>query len=132
VSTDLLFVYGTLRAGARGPMMRFLSANSERIGLGTIRGKLYRIAHYPGLVASDYPRDVVTGDVLRLTDPTRVLKRLDLHEGCGPASPRPTEYVREVVTVYPEAGGEVQAWTYLYNWPVTPPARIRSGDFLGR
>lgn len=129
---ELLFVYGTLRVGARSPMMRFLSQNSEFIGRASARGKLYRVAHYPGLVISTGPGDTVVGDIFRLHDPTRVLKRLDLHEGCGPASGKPTEYLRRAVTVYPEAGNEVQAWIYLYNWPAKPSAWIRSGDFLNR
>ena len=113
-------------------MTRFLAENAERVGRATCRGRLYRIAHYPGLVPSKDARDVVVGDVFRLGDPVGVLKRLDKYEGCGPASPKPTEYVREMVVVASETGGQIEAWTYLYNWPVEPSALIRSGDFLRR
>jgi gamma-glutamylcyclotransferase (GGCT)/AIG2-like uncharacterized protein YtfP len=130
VSPDLLFVYGTLRPGARSPMTRFLASNSVLVGRASYQGRLYRIAHYPGVVASDNPRDMVVGDVFRLADPARVLKRLDVHEGCGPALRRPTEYLREIVSVTLEDGGPAEAWTYLYNWPAAPAALIRSGDFL--
>jgi gamma-glutamylcyclotransferase (GGCT)/AIG2-like uncharacterized protein YtfP len=111
-------------------MTRFLTGNAEFIGGGVSRGRLYRIAHYPGLVASINPKDEVVGDVFRLRDPARMLKRLDIHEGCGPAAVRPTEYVREIVTVRLATGGDVEAWTYVYNWPVEPSSFIRSGDFL--
>jgi gamma-glutamylcyclotransferase (GGCT)/AIG2-like uncharacterized protein YtfP len=132
VSPDLLFVYGTLRPGARSPMTRFLVTNAALLCPARYRGRIYRIAHYPGVVPSDNPRDRVIGDVFRLAHPPRVLKRLDIHEGCGPAARRPTEYVREVVTVELEEGGPADVWTYLYNWPIEPSALIRSGDFLAR
>ena len=73
-------------------MTRFLAENAERVGRATCRGRLYRIAHYPGLVPSRDAKDVVVGDVFLLRDPVGVLKRLDKYEGCGPASPKPTEY----------------------------------------
>ena len=130
MSPDLLFVYGTLRPGARSPMTRFLKAHGVLVGRARYQGRLYRIAHYPGAVASNDPRDMVIGDVFRLRDPALVLKRLDIHEGCGPTARRPMEYLREIVVVTLEDGGPAEAWTYLYNWPVAPAALIRSGDFL--
>ena len=132
MNTGLLFVYGTLRIGARSPMTRFLSQNSQLVGRASAWGKLYRVAHYPGLVPSRDPKDTVIGDVFRLKDAATVLKRLDIHEGCGPASPKPTEYVRMIVPVRLDDGAELSAWTYLYNWPVKALDRIKSGDFLKR
>jgi len=87
VATDLLFVYGTLRPGARSPMARYLTANADLIGRARYQGRLYRVAHYPGVVPSRHPQEWVIGDVLRLADPERVLRRLDIHEGCGPGAP---------------------------------------------
>lgn len=130
MSPDLLFVYGTLRPGARSPMTRFLKAHGVLVGRARYQGRLYRIAHYPGAVASNDPRDMVIGDVFRLRDPALVLKRLDIHEGCGPAARRPAEYRREIVTVKLDETGPAEARTYLYNWPVKLTSQIRSGDFL--
>jgi len=83
-------------------------------------------------VPSRHPQEWVIGDVLRLADPERVLRRLDIHEGCGPGAPRPPEYVRHIVPLRLEAGGDIDAWTYIYNWPLARFTRIRSGDFLRR
>ena len=113
-------------------MTRFLGANAALVGRAVYQGRLYRIAHYPGVVTSSDPKELVVGDVFRLRDSVRVLKRLDLYEGCAPASPKPTQYVREIVTVTLEPDGPAEAWTYIYNWPVDPSALIRSGDFLRR
>ena len=113
-------------------MTRFLVENGELVGRASYQGRLYRIAHYPGAVPSKRAKETVTGEVFRLRDPVRVLRRLDIHEGCGPASPKPTEYVREIVTLMMATGGPIEAWTYLYNWPVEPSTHIRSGDFLRR
>ena len=113
-------------------MTRFLVEKGELIGRATYRGRLYRITHYPGIVPSRDPREAVVGEVFRLRDPGRVLKRLDVYEGCGLAPRKRTEYVREIVTLTLEGGGAIEAWTYLYNWPVKPSGHIRSGDFLRR
>jgi len=113
-------------------MTRFLVENGELIGRATCQGRLYRIAHYPGVIPSGDRKETVLGEVFRLRDPAQVLKRLDIHEGCGPAARKPTEYIREIVTLTLETGGKIEAWTYLYNRPVEPSAHIRSGDFLRR
>jgi gamma-glutamylcyclotransferase (GGCT)/AIG2-like uncharacterized protein YtfP len=113
-------------------MARFLVENGQLLGRATYRGRLYRITHYPGVVPSRDPKETVVGDVFRLRDPNRVLRRLDIYEGCGLAPRKRSEYVREVVAVTLEAGGAIEAWTYLYNWPVKASGHIRSGDFLRR
>ena len=99
MSPDVLFVYGTLRRGAQSPMTRFVARNTVFVGRASVRGQLYSISHYPGLMPSDDPRDQVVGDVLRLASPTAILKRLDIHEGCGPGARKPAEYRREIVGV---------------------------------
>jgi hypothetical protein len=59
-----------------------------------------------------------------------VLAKLDDYEGCGPAAPRPTQYVRVVRDVIRADRSNVAAWVYLYNYPVTELRRIVSGRFL--
>lgn len=56
----------------------------------------------------------MTGDLLRLPDPAATLLWLDRYEECTPAFPAPHAYVRQRRLV-DTAGGEVEAWVYLWN-----------------
>ena len=64
--SDRLFVYGTLMRGFDHPMAQLLSRSADFIGEAHCRGRLYLIKHYPGLVLSDDPADIVFGELYRL------------------------------------------------------------------
>jgi hypothetical protein len=53
-----------------------------------------------------------------------------MYEACGEGFPEPTEYLRKLIEVRFADGVVEQAWTYLYNWPVTDLPRIETGRFL--
>ena len=126
---DLLFVYGTLMRGYDHPMSRLLSANAAFEGEASCRGRLHLIRHYPGLVLSDAAADVAYGELYRLREPDALLREFDMYEACGEGFEAPTEYVRQVCPVTRTGGDVVQAWTYIYNWPVTNLPLIASGRF---
>jgi gamma-glutamylcyclotransferase (GGCT)/AIG2-like uncharacterized protein YtfP len=128
--SDRLFVYGTLMRGFDHPMARLLSANADFIGEAKCRGRLYLVKHYPGLVLSDDRADVVFGEVFRLRERDALLREFDMYEACGEGFAQPTEYVRQMLPVTLGDGAASQAWTYVYNWPVTNLPRIASGRFL--
>jgi len=128
--SDLLFVYGTLMRGFDHPMARLLSANADFIGEATCRGRLYLVKHYPGLVLSDDPADIVSGELYRLREPDALLREFDMYEACGDGFAAPTEYVRKMLEITLGDGTAGEAWTYLYNWPVADLPRIASGRFL--
>jgi gamma-glutamylcyclotransferase (GGCT)/AIG2-like uncharacterized protein YtfP len=125
-----LFVYGTLMRGFDHPMAKLLSANADFIGEATCRGKLYLVRHYPGLVLSDDARDIVHGELFRMRAHDALLREFDMYEACGEGFAPPTEYVREMLQVTLADASATQAWTYVYNWPVTKLPRIASGRFL--
>ena len=127
--TQHLFVYGTLRRAVGHSMGQVLAKYAEYAGPATFRGRLYRIADYPGAVPSEDPADRVFGEVHGLIDPA-VLAELDAYEGIGPDFPQPTEYVRHLETVSLADGRQVRAWVYLYNRPVTALELIANGNFL--
>ena len=129
---DLLFVYGTLMRGYDHPMSRLLSANATFEGDARCRGRLHLVRHYPGLVLSDDAADVVHGELYRLREPDALLREFDMYEACGEGFPEPTEYVRRVLPVTGQRGRTVEAWTYIYNWPVDDLPRIASGRFAER
>ncbi|WP_024518931.1 gamma-glutamylcyclotransferase family protein [Bradyrhizobium sp. Tv2a-2] len=127
---DRLFVYGTLMRGFDHPMARLLMANAVYLGEARCRGQLYLVRHYPGLALSGDPADIVHGELYRLLEPDALLRELDMYEACGEGFKEPTEYVRQMLTVTLADGTAGEAWTYIYNWPVTELPRITSGRFL--
>ena len=129
MTSDRLFVYGTLMRGFDHPMAKLLSRSADFIGEAHCRGKLYRVKHYPGLVLSDDPSDTVFGEVYRLRQAVELLREFDMYEACGEGFPEPTEYLRQMLNVTLDDGTASEAWTYVYNWPVDVLPRIASGRF---
>ncbi|MFB8786923.1 gamma-glutamylcyclotransferase family protein, partial [Pasteurella multocida] len=76
-----LFVYGTLMSHTRTAKALRLGRAAELIGPATLRGLLYRISWYPGLVEGD---GRVHGEVHRLKDPAASLVWLDAYESIVP------------------------------------------------
>ena len=133
--SDRLFVYGTLMRGFDRPMSKRLSRSADFLGEARCGGRLYLIKHhvikhYPGLVLSDEPADIVFGEVYRLRARDELLGEFDMYEACGAGFPEPTEYLRLLLDVTLADGSASEAWTYVYNWPVTGLPRIASGRFL--
>ncbi len=130
MTSDLLFVYGTLMRGFDHPMARLLSANADFVSEARCRGRLYLVKRYPGLVLSDDPADAAFGELYRLRAVEAMLREFDMYEACGEGFPPPTEYLRQMLSVMLADGTACDAWTYVYNWPVTGLPRIASGKFL--
>ena len=130
MTSDRLFVYGTLMRGFDHPMARLLSTHADFLGSATCSGRLYLVKYYPGLMLSDVSSDIVHGELFRLRSPEELLREFDMYEACGEGFPEPTEYLRRLIDVRLADGTTEQAWTYVYNWPVTGLPRIDSGRFL--
>lgn len=130
MTSDLLFVYGTLMRGFDHPMARLLAGNADFLGEAACRGRLHLVKHYPGLVLSGDAADIVHGELFRLREVEPMLREFDMYEACGDGFPEPTEYVRQMLAVTLADGAVHDAWTYLYNWPVDDLPRIASGRFL--
>jgi gamma-glutamylcyclotransferase (GGCT)/AIG2-like uncharacterized protein YtfP len=110
-------------------MHGLLARGADLIGAAQFQGRLFRVAAYPGAVASRRAGDVVRGEVYRLRDPG-LLPALDRYEGCDPDHPA-APYVRRMASVTPEAGAATaRAWIYLYTGPTDGLERIATGDFL--
>ena len=113
-----LFVYGTLRRGHQNEFARLLHGASDFVSMGRVRGKLYRIAHYPGCVEDDGD-GWVTGEIWRPR--SELLQRLDEYEGA--------EYQR-VSRMIEMAEGPVECWVYLYVASIEGKPVIESGDWV--
>ncbi|MEY9357882.1 gamma-glutamylcyclotransferase (GGCT)/AIG2-like uncharacterized protein YtfP [Bradyrhizobium yuanmingense] len=132
MSSDRLFVYGTLMRAFDHPMARLLAGHAEFISEATCRGRLVLVKHYPGLLLSETASDIVHGELFHLRVPDELLRELDMYEACGEGFPEPTEYLRQMIEVTLPDGTTGKAWTYVYNWPVTNLPIIESGRFLER
>jgi gamma-glutamylcyclotransferase (GGCT)/AIG2-like uncharacterized protein YtfP len=132
MKSDRLFVYGTLMRGFDHPMAQLLSRSADFIGEARCRGRLYLIKHYPGLVLSDDPTEVVFGELYRLHQPRELLREFDIYEACGEGFAAPTEYIRQMLQVTRDGQMADEAWTYVYNWPVAGLPHIASGRFMER
>ena len=130
--SDRLFVYGTLMRGFDHPMAKLLSRSADFMGEARCRGRLYLVKHYPGLVLCEEPTEAVFGELYRLRAPRELLREFDMYEACGEGFPPPTEYVRLMLKVTLNDGSASEAWSYIYNWPVTRLPRIASGRFLAQ
>ena len=123
-----LFVYGTLRRSVAHPMHALLRETASPLGDARVRGVLYRVAAYPGIVL-DAGAGWVWGELYCLREPG-VLEQLDAYEGAGPQDPEPREYRRIRALVERLDGEELEAWIYEYGWPTTGIPIIASGNFL--
>ena len=124
-----LFVYGTLMRGYDNPAAKLLSRDASFCGEARCQGRLYLVTYYPALVRSDEPGDIVFGELFCLQSPEASFAILDEYEGCALPQPR---YLRRLLPVTREDGSVVEAWTYIYNRPVTQLKRIASGRFSER
>lgn len=141
---NMLFVYGSLRRGReRG---HFLSPEKTKfIGPATIKGALYAVGDFPGLVlnspthnhstptsaslpARQEAHDVyVQGELFEIFDPVTFFATLDVIEGYWPDQAERSLFVRRLIAVQTEKG-EVEAWAYVLNLPLSGLSRFDSGD----
>ena len=129
-----LFVYGSLMTALAHPMGDRLRKEALLLGPGGIAGRLYRVSWYPGLRAPDGPADIVHGELYQLTSPDTTIEWLDEYEGIKPGSSSAAaddEYIRVDRPVSLSGGLVINAWVYLYNRDLPPPAVIADGIWRG-
>jgi gamma-glutamylcyclotransferase (GGCT)/AIG2-like uncharacterized protein YtfP len=113
---ELVFVYGTLR---RGGSNHFRMAGADFVAQGAVRGRLYGIAWYPGLVLDREGGEVI-GDVMAVD--AGMMAELDAYEG--------GEYRRVRVEVGLPHGEIIEAWIWEWGGEVDESRRIAGGDWL--
>ncbi|HWB12827.1 MAG TPA: gamma-glutamylcyclotransferase family protein [Pirellulales bacterium] len=130
MSTDYLFVYGTLRPPATPPELQALLAPLGGLGRATTAGVLYDLGKYPGAVFSGSGK--IVGEVLELPDSERLLAALDEYEGFDPDDLQGSLYLRVRRSVTLADGRSLDCWAYAYNRDVTGCATIPGGDYTAR
>jgi gamma-glutamylcyclotransferase (GGCT)/AIG2-like uncharacterized protein YtfP len=98
-------------------MSGVLARHALLLGAGTVRGELYILGEYPGLVPRRDATDLVRGEMYEISADRleSTLRVLDEYEGLGAGAPVPHEYRRELVTVTLDDGRRLQAWAYILN-----------------
>ena len=93
--TDLIFVYGSLMSNVPSQAGKWLAQNATRLATDELRGRLYDLGRYPGLllVTSAQDQNLVRGEVYRMTRPKEALAYLDEYEGVDLPVP---EYQRKL------------------------------------
>jgi gamma-glutamylcyclotransferase (GGCT)/AIG2-like uncharacterized protein YtfP len=120
---DLLFIYGTLHPdrapAAIASTARLLKPFDGGSNRATIQARLYDLGAYPGVVLSDEPADIVSGELFILPDDPAVLARLDDYEDFRPNDPAGSLFLRQRVRATlqdgPNAGTTILCWVYTYN-----------------
>jgi gamma-glutamylcyclotransferase (GGCT)/AIG2-like uncharacterized protein YtfP len=124
-----LFVYGSLRAAEQHPMHEVLREHGTSSGPARVRGRLYAIDWYPGLVLDESAGWVVGELWTDVSDEAWPV--LDFYEGCSAEDPAPHEFTRVQAQVGTQ-DGVVQAWVYTYAHPTVGLRKVASGDWLRR
>jgi gamma-glutamylcyclotransferase (GGCT)/AIG2-like uncharacterized protein YtfP len=130
---NVLFVYGTLRAGTQHEMSRALREHARLLGEGTVCARLYDLGDYPGMLLDHGDDDGdggrVRGELYALDADAadRTWRMLEEYE--NPPEEGPAEFVRTRVHV-DVAGGIVTAWAYVLIALPRDAHVIDSGDWL--
>lgn len=114
-----VFVYGTLRRGGRNDINRLRPA-PEYVGPGTVRGVLYALGGYPGLVLGGEGAGDVAGEVYRIAP--QLEAALDAIEEIVPG-PHSEYFKREVAIEV--AGRPLVCLVYEIH-----PARVRGRQVI--
>lgn len=107
-----LFVYGTLR---KTPSPRAISAHSKFLsdaifcGIASVKGYLYSLGHYPGLLLDDDSPTSVKGEIYQISEKT--LATLDEYEEIDPTKTN-NEYHRIKKIITDGEGENFSVWIY--------------------
>ena len=127
MSSDLLFVYGTLRRGGSNDIAR-IQPRAAWHARATVRGVLYDLGAYPALLLADNA-GWVEGELYAV--PADAWAELDaLEEPVSPQFPN-GEYFKITARVQLPDGISRDAWIYVANPAVLDLSRpIESGDWM--
>ncbi|MDF1588113.1 MAG: gamma-glutamylcyclotransferase [Gammaproteobacteria bacterium] len=128
MSTEFIFVYGTLRQETVTSMSQHLRQQCDFISTGQLQAQLFEVDGYPGAIISESANDKVIGDVYR--GQHSFLQQLDRYEECSDDFAPPHDYIRQLHSVILTNGDSVSAWVYIFNRDVSNLFHIQSGDYL--
>lgn len=124
-----LMVYGTLHPRLAPERLSDITGRMKLVGPATVRGRLYSLGRFPGLVLDPAGR-LVHGYVFELPPGPEVLTRLDRYEGYEASMPDRSLFVRVSCEPLDALGGSLSAWVYVYNQPLDGAAEVASGNWI--
>jgi gamma-glutamylcyclotransferase (GGCT)/AIG2-like uncharacterized protein YtfP len=126
---ERIFLYGTLRRGGSRDVLKFYEG-AFFAGGARLRGTLYDLGEYPGLILDDRA-DFVIGELFDVT--AGALADLDEWEGIDLENPDGGEYRRRRIEAELADGSPQPCWVYEIR-PEVCAGRpvIGSGDWLSR
>jgi gamma-glutamylcyclotransferase (GGCT)/AIG2-like uncharacterized protein YtfP len=110
----LLFIYGTLHPDRAPAEIADAARGLRPVGPGTIRGKLYDLGEYPGVMLDPSTSETIHGEVFAVPD-AETLARLDRYEDYRPEDASNSLFLRVQTTVTLDAGSTEVCWVYVYN-----------------
>jgi gamma-glutamylcyclotransferase (GGCT)/AIG2-like uncharacterized protein YtfP len=114
-------VYGTLKSSFQNRFARQLRREAKFLGRAHMPGRLYRIRWYPGMRPPRDPKDLITGELYKLRQPSRTLEVLDEWE---------QQYARELHLATLESGQIFRAWIYVYRRRLPEDRHVASGEWI--
>jgi gamma-glutamylcyclotransferase (GGCT)/AIG2-like uncharacterized protein YtfP len=123
---DLLFVYGTLLS-TNNEFAKYLRQNATFYNTGKIKGRLYDMGNYPGVIANTGKDYDIVGSIYQLKS-ADAWKTIDGYESYGEGQPQPYLYIRKMLPVT-TPDGVIEAWVYIYNLSVEGLVEIEGGDY---
>jgi gamma-glutamylcyclotransferase (GGCT)/AIG2-like uncharacterized protein YtfP len=122
-----LFVYGKLKKSQDNAMSWFFQQNATFVCEAYVKGRLYNILDYPGLVIDVMYQSLVYGEIYKLMN-DEILNKLDEFEEAWPLFGEDAEYKRiEIEAIANNTNYTCQI--YIYNWPIDESKRIVSGKW---
>jgi gamma-glutamylcyclotransferase (GGCT)/AIG2-like uncharacterized protein YtfP len=125
---EYLFVYGTLRLDLATAETCPLLAGVKRTSSATVRGRLYDLGAYPGLLLAE-SGTLIMGELLELNDAKVQLKTFDDYEGFDENAISHSLFVRTKCCASLPDGRSVEVWIYVYNQSLSAARLIESGDY---
>jgi gamma-glutamylcyclotransferase (GGCT)/AIG2-like uncharacterized protein YtfP len=123
----LLFVYGTLIPGLEPAGISAVVQRMNVLGDATLRGTLYDLGPYPGIVLNH--RGIIRGKLVRLSSDSD-WKALDAYEGCPLPDSEDGLFSRVQCTALDPHGRDVDCWVYVYNRAPSSGRVVEGGCWL--
>jgi gamma-glutamylcyclotransferase (GGCT)/AIG2-like uncharacterized protein YtfP len=121
VAVERLFIYGTLLPDLVRPPLDALVAKLTPIGAATVKGRLYDLGPYPGIVL-DETAPQVRGELLALPEDPAILASLDDYEGS-------CHYCRVKCRAMAANGEVATCWVYECHADLSQADAIAHGDY---
>lgn len=124
-----LFAYGFLKSRFHGNQStQTPNFEAKLLGAGLYRGKIYRVASYPGVVYLPNDHYHVRGEIFELNNPEASLRLLDQYEHAHPFIINNPDYKRVLRPILFNQK-TIECWVYEYLLDIDPKTEIESGEF---